>query len=215
MRKSVKSLLWTAAAATVLVAIASSVFIRSIGPFLSVNQPVHGELLVVEGWLPDYALQEVAEQYLHSPYKLVIVCGGPLEHGMFLSGYGSYANLGRATLMQIADKKDVIAVTAPVTKRDRTYASAVAVKNWLSARHASYGKIDVVTLGVHARRSRRVFEKVFGSSASIGVISIENQDYVPGKWWTSSQGVKTVTMESIAYLYTVLFFELRRGISGE
>jgi hypothetical protein len=40
------------------------------------------------------------------------------------------------------------------------------------------------------------------------VISIQDQDYDPKKWWTSSNGVMTVLMETIAYLYTVLFFTM-------
>jgi hypothetical protein len=50
-----------------------------------------------------------------------------------------------------------------------------------------------------------------GDGVAVGVVSIEDQTYVPGEWWKSSNGVRTVIDESIAYLYAVFFFHPSRG----
>ena len=42
-------------------------------PFLAPTQPVAGEILVVEGWLPDYALEKVKDRFANGQYKLVVL----------------------------------------------------------------------------------------------------------------------------------------------
>ena len=54
---------WIALIAVVAAVLVAAVF--TVHPFLAVNEPVQGEILVVEGWLPDYAL-EGAMQWFRS-----------------------------------------------------------------------------------------------------------------------------------------------------
>ena len=61
-------------------------------------------------------------------------------------------------------------------------------------------------MGPHARRSRLLFEKAFGRDTRVGIIALEDRDYDPAHWWKSSQGVRTVTDELIAYGYARLLF---------
>ena len=63
----------------------------------------------------------------------------------------------------------------------------------------------MVSLGVHARRSWFLFEKVF-SSVNVGVIAISPNEYDTSRWWLSSEGVRNVISESIAYLYARFIF---------
>jgi len=39
-----------------------------------------------------------------------------------------------------------------------------------------------------------------------GIIAVSNPDYDPKQWWRYSDGVREVTGESIAYIYTKFFF---------
>src|SRR5260221_7453473 len=55
--------------------------IRGAYPFLAVNDPVDSGVLVVEGWLPDYALQETITEFGRGHYSRIFVTGGPLENG--------------------------------------------------------------------------------------------------------------------------------------
>jgi len=63
----------------------------------------------------------------------------------------------------------------------------------------------VVSLGVHARRSWFLFGKMF-SSVNVGVIAISPNEYDTSRWWLSSEGVRNVISESIAYLYARFIF---------
>src|SRR5437016_1043264 len=88
--------------------------IRRAYSFLAVNDPVYNGALVVEGWLPDYALQQAITEFRRDHYRKILVTGGPLEHGAPLSEYRTFAELGAATLLRLgADTNAVQAVPAP------------------------------------------------------------------------------------------------------
>src|SRR5437660_396470 len=106
--------------------------IRGAYSFLAVNDPVENGELVVEGWLPDYALQEAITEFGRGHHSRMFVTGGPLENGAPLSEYRTYAELGAATLLRLGLNTNAVqAVPAPRVRLDRTYASALALKGWL------------------------------------------------------------------------------------
>jgi len=181
--------------------------VRRVQPFLAVNAPVHGGVLVVEGWMPDYGLEEVLTEVRRSAYSALYVTGGPIEHGEPLSGYKTYAELGAATLGKLgATTLPPQAVPAGEVIKDRTYFSAVALRDWLQAHGAMPKKITLVSLGVHSRRSRLLFEKAFGPEVEIGIIAVPDHGYDARHWWSSSQGFRVVTDELIGYLYARFVF---------
>lgn len=187
--------------------LAMTVTFRQVQPFLAVTDPVAGEVLVVEGWAPDYELQEAIAEFQRNHYRKLYVVGGPLEHGAPLSEYHTFAELGAATLLKLGLKPgDVQAVPAPLVRRDRTYESALTLKQWLQQHHAEPAKLNLMSLGAHSRRSWLLFQKVFDRDAQVGIIAVTDRDYNPARWWTSSQGVRVVTDEAIAYLYARLLF---------
>jgi hypothetical protein len=181
--------------------------IRGAYSFLAVNDPVDNGALVVEGWLPDYALQEAIKEFKKGHHSRIFVTGGPLENGAPLSEYRTFAELGAATLVRLGlDTNTVQAVPAPKVRLDRTYASALALKNWLGSHGATETSFNVISLGPHSRRSRLLFERALGSNYQVGIIAIDNQEYDARQWWASSAGVRTVTDEIIAYTYTRLSY---------
>ncbi len=181
--------------------------IRGIYSFLAVNDPVDNGALVVEGWLPDYAFQEAIQEFEKGHHTQVFVTGGPLENGAPLSEYRTFAELGAATLLRLGlDTNVVQAVPAPKVRLDRTYTSAVALKNWLGSHGTGETNFNVISLGPHSRRSRLLFEEALGKNYKVGVIAVGNQEYDTNRWWESSAGVCTIVDETIAYAYTRLFF---------
>jgi len=44
-------------------------FVKTIHPFLSKNAPIKADILIVEGYLPDYAMKDVLKEYRHGHYK--------------------------------------------------------------------------------------------------------------------------------------------------
>jgi hypothetical protein len=186
-----------------------------IGPFLAVTHSVPGGVLVVEGWVPDYMLEAAIAEFKRDHYARMFVTGIPLEQGAPLSEYKNYAQIGAATLIKLGmNTNDLQAVPTGATRRDRTYAMALSVKHWLQQHDLSPTKVNLVTGGPHARRSRLIFEKAFGKGVTVGVIAIPANDYDEKHWWRSSQGVRTIIGETLAYGYARLFFYPRDEPNG-
>jgi uncharacterized SAM-binding protein YcdF (DUF218 family) len=186
--------------------------VRGVYPFLAVNDPRPGGVLVVEGWAADYALEAAVADFKQFSYEKVYVTGGPIEWGAPLSSYKTYAELGTATLLALGMSSNVVqAVPAPRVKQDRTYACAVALKKWVDEHGVQLTRINLVTVGPHARRSRLLFQKSFGKDMPIGVVAIAEPDYDAQHWWRSSMGFRGVTGEAIAYLYARFLFRPRQG----
>jgi hypothetical protein len=93
-----------------------------------------------------------------------------------------------------------------VVRKDRTFHSALVVKQWLGQHGLSATALDVASISCHARRSRLLYEKAFGKDVRIGVIALQDTQYDPARWWTASEGVREVLSEGIAYLYARLLF---------
>lgn len=177
--------------------------ITHIHPFLAVNSSLKANVLVVEGWLPDYALKDAIAEFKSGAYHKIITTGGPLPIGFYLAEYNNFADLSAATLRTLGlEEEKLIAVPAPDVIKKRTYASAVALRQWLSSSDLKVETINLFTCDVHARRSWLIFKQVLAPKIKAGVIAVESQDYEPKNWWSSSAGVRAVIFETIAYIYT-------------
>lgn len=190
-----------------IVSVLSLTLAKGVHPFLAVNDPVYGGALVVEGWMPEYAFDEAIADFRQHHYTKLYVTGGPLAQGSLLSEYRTYAELGATIIIRKGLATEFVeAVPAPDVEKDRTYASAIALKNWLHQHDGSPKNYHVISQGVHARRTRLLFEKALGDTVNVGITAIVDQDYDPARWWGSSAGVRTVIGETIAYAYARLLF---------
>jgi uncharacterized SAM-binding protein YcdF (DUF218 family) len=184
-----------------------TVIVRSLHPFLAVNTPINDGLLVVEGWTPDYGLSLAIQELKRNHYQKIYVTGGPIEYGMYLSAYKTYAELGAATLLKLGlDSNLVQAVPAPKVRQDRTYNAALALKRWWQAQGIKPERIHLISDGPHCRRSRLLFQKAMGDDVYIGVTSVPSSEYDEAHWWRYSSGVRNVIGEGLAYLYARLLF---------
>jgi DUF218 domain len=181
--------------------------VQSLHGFLACDNSVKGQVLVVEGWVPDYAIPEAISEFEKNGYRQLVCVGGPIERGSHLSEFKSYAQLAYSRLKAsgLNDEQMAVIETHDI-KKDRTYQSAVAVKEWLASSKLNVKGLNVYTLGAHARRSRVLFQKAFGDEVAVGVIAAEDQSYDPGSWWKSSNGVRNVVDELVAYLYALILF---------
>ena len=188
-------------------ALLTVVLVRTAYPFLAVEDPKPGGVLVVEGWASDRVMQTAVEEFRRNHYDKLYATGGPVELGGPLSEYKTYAELAAATLLKLGlNTNDVQAVPAASVRRDRTYNSAIFLKKWLREHNVAAAKVNLLTVGPHARRSRLMFEKALGEGAVVGVIAIPSEEYDPGHWWRSSAGVRTVIGEAMAYGYARFIF---------
>jgi hypothetical protein len=195
------------AVALVLVAL-GFVCVRRIYPFLAVTDRVDTRILVVEGWLPDFTrIDAVLEEIRRGHYELVVVTGGPTPKRELLGEFRNYADLAKAILERRGiDPQTIVAVPSVNVARDRTYASALALKQWIEARQPPVRAFNLMTLGAHGRRSRLLFEKAMGGGFTVGVISTGELRFDGGKWWETSSGVREVVGETIAYVYARFLF---------
>ena len=177
-------------------------------PFLAVTHRVDAKFLVVEGWVHDFTMAAAAREFETGDYQRVFTTGGPIMgQGGYISDSHTYASIGADQLVKQGIPEELVQmVPSRVMERDRTYSSAVALRDWLRDQHISVTSINVLTEDSHARRTWLLFEKAFGSEVKVGIISIPNPDYAPKDWWRNSQGVREVIGESIAYLYARFLF---------
>jgi len=191
-----------------LIAAGTGLFtVKNVHSFLSVNDPVQGGALVIEGWAPDYAFEEARREFKTHHYDKLYVTGIPIEQGGPLIEYRTYAEFGEALLLRIGmERESVQAVPTPDVRKDRTYASALALRDLLRREGKSARKINLISMGVHSRRSRLLFEKAFGRGTKVGIIAVENRNYDPVLWWKCSAGVRAVMDELFAYAYARLLF---------
>jgi uncharacterized SAM-binding protein YcdF (DUF218 family) len=177
---------------------------RHLAAFLSPCAPVQAQFLVAEGWLPDYALEQAKTEFESKQYRLMITTGGPIETGILLSEYGTFALLARSSLIKMGVPDSLLAaVPAGQVFRDRTLASATTLKAYLDQKGIHGGTINLVSLGAHSRRSVRLFRRALGDSWRVGVISVADRSYNAQRWWRSSEGFRVVTGEAIAFLYAI------------
>jgi len=191
---------WLLVVATVLSLI--FFFTSFIHSYLAPNSPVEAHVLVVEGWLPDQALKEIAVVVEREEYELVLTTGGELVTSSLLEEFKSSAELTRQTLLQIGLAEEiVIAVPSGQVLRDRTYSSAVALRAWMERTGMLPDAVNVVTLDAHARRSWSVFDDVLGESITVGIISIVDRRVEGYHWWQTSRGFDAVFGEIVALSY--------------
>jgi hypothetical protein len=188
-----------------LVASAAATLLFGVYPFLAQQAPREAGALVVEGWLDDEVLGQVIQEYRSHRYSLLYSTGQPVDPRSLIREYGTYANYGASRLHDLG-LPNAIPVPSPATARDRTFSSAVALREWLRAHGGAPREITVLTSGPHARRSRLLFQKAFGDAATVGVISLAPREYDRRRWWRSSAGFREVIGETIAWLYARLLF---------
>jgi hypothetical protein len=204
---------WRAWLLLLLLALACGfVLVKNAYSFLAPTDSKPSGYLVIEGWAPDYASRQALEEFKGHPYLKLFTTGGPIEKGAPLSEYKTYADLEAATLIKLgADTNTLQSAPAPLVRQDRTYASAIALRNWIAEHNLTVSNLNLLTVGPHARRSRLMFQKAFGNEATIGVIAVVPFDYNRADWWRSSQGFRGVSSEFFAYLYAKVLFHPRKG----
>jgi len=68
-------------------------------------------------------------------------------------------------------------------------------------------RVLVVTSNYHARRTRFIFGRVFGSGITVRVSAAHDSDFDPSHWWESRLGLKLFFNEVLGY--AVAWWELR------
>ena len=204
--------LWGALLLCGVAVLAVLVAARSVGGYLAHSDPAGGRdghgarTLVVEGWLDERDLDDAIAIARRGRYQRVITTGGPIETWREGVVWASYAERAADYLRRAPVGIPVIALPAPGVAQDRTFLSAVVVREWLRREQPGLDSIDLLSAGVHARRSRLAYRMAFGSAVEVGVVATAPRRYDIDRWWRTSEGAKTVLGELISLTWTKCCF---------
>ncbi len=175
--------------------------------FLAPDTPPKEGLMVIEGWIHDFALDEAIATYRSGNYTKIACTGVPIETGSYIQQFKSYPEMTAARLKKMGiPEPEIIVAVADETKKDRTYLAATALREAIIAYNIKETDLHLVTTGPHGRRSRLLFQKALGKDYRIGVTCLDDRSYDPESWYACSEGVRSVIGELIAYTYAKLFF---------
>ncbi len=180
---------------------------KHLGFFLAYQHPVESDILVIDGWLTEEGLHTAAEHIKQNDYSLLITSGGPITQKLVNPLHDNYAEQATFVLTQYDISSDkIVTVPTPASAQNRTYLSAVSVRDWLANSKRDYKSITLFTGGVHSRRSHMLYKMAFDDDKKIGVILAAPNGYELNQWWTSSRGVKAVLGETISLIWTACCF---------
>ena len=178
---------------------------RNIYTFLAPNDPVGARVLVVEGWLAPKELDQAIQAFRINGYTRIITTGGPTEWPE--AKYGNYASMAADYLSQHGISRDLmLVVPTPPSAQERTFLSAVMLRETIQRSRIKLDAIDLFSSGAHARRSRLLFQMALGPVVRVGVLSAEPDGYDPAIWWRTSKGVESIIFQSIGLVWVKCFF---------
>ena len=189
----------------------------NIQPFLAKTQRVNANTLIVEGWIHEYAIRSAANEFKAGSYQRILTTGGPVVGtDGYTNDFNTSASVGAELLKKIGVPDEFIQMApSHVAGRDRTYSSAIALRDWFREHGMTVRSINVLTEDAHARRTQLLFQKAFGSDVAVGIISVPDPDYDAKHWWRYSEGVREVLGEGVAYLYARIFFHPSENFSNQ
>lgn len=176
--------------------------------FLAVTQRAPAaEILVVESWVTDSSMEEVAAllNAADSPYTSVWLTGPVFQSGSYaFEKFGTYSEMAAVTLAALGVSTEKIhIVPAEKHHRHRTHTAARLLRENFERDGGLPEAFDLATIDVHARRSRAVYRKLFGDAVAVGVIALPPSSFDPKDWYKTSPGVKTTIFEIIALSYEI------------
>src|SRR5205814_4029949 len=119
----------------------------NVRPFLAVTHRVNTNILVVEGAVQRYTLRGGAEEFKNGSYERIFTTGGPENgNGGYTNDYNTSASVAADSLEKFGVPGDLVQmVPSHVFARERTYSSAVALRDWFRDRNLSIHSFNVLT----------------------------------------------------------------------
>lgn len=184
----------------------SLIGLKNIALYLAINKPNQGDYLVVEGWLDEQSLKQALSLFQENDYRYMITTGGPdLRH--INPKHKTYAEQSAYFLLsQGLDVTKLIVIPAPASAQNRTFLSAVMVRDELLSQNKRPISMDIYTQGVHARRTYTLYKMAFRDDDNIGIYASQPDKYDLKTWWRTSEGAKSVVTEVAGLLWVKCCF---------
>jgi hypothetical protein len=181
-------------------------FVLSVHPFLALNRPVKADTMIVEGWVPDYAIANAVHEFKSGQYVRIFVSGFDVETANSDSTDASGTSRVVQNLIGMGIPTAAVeSCPAPPSAFNRTSHMARAVRDRMRVLNVNPLGTNVVTLGPHGRQSLLAYRRMLGSTTPVGVITIPKNDYNPSYWWASSSGIKKTTKDFAGWVKEVIF----------
>ncbi len=138
---------------------------------------------------------------VHTLHREVHIVG---PDGRYTPGMPTFAHQGAALLAANGLPEEIITIVpAFMDRMGRSHANAAAFA--LVAEQQGIRRFDVVSDGIHARRSRMLYRSALGRTAEVGVIALEDPTF--GKdWWKHKDGRRRMGREITGLLLARLPF---------
>lgn len=129
-----------------------------------------------------YVKEILIDNKIRIPYQFNsdLIIGSLDSKERISNNYDSNAEFFRSRLIACGmDSSQVIAVPAKNVSINRTLTSALEFRNWLNSSDRRVTGINIISLGVHSRRSWIIYRKVMGMSYDVGIISLKEDENYP------------------------------------
>lgn len=94
----------------------------------------------------------------------------------FINNYNSESELSRIHLMKSGiDPTLIIAITGKSSRINRTLKSTLAFRDWLENSNVNVSSINIISDGIHSRRTMITYRSILKSNIEIGIISLSEQ----------------------------------------
>ncbi len=113
-----------------------------------------------------------------------------------------FTSKGKATLNYLkalnVKAKSYRTVSFRFARENQTLAAADSFRKWIATTRLR--NFNIVSGGIHSRRSLVTYEKDFGDDYNIGVINLESARYNKRNWWKSPGGWLAISDELFSYI---------------
>jgi hypothetical protein len=153
----------------------------SYSGFPAKTKKTDANILMLEGSLPDSALEKVKDEFQHDGYDMLIITGLNFQENYYevsmdrknriINNFNSNAEQTRNELIRMGvDPSRIIAVPGEGTNINRTLKSALTFRNWLKTSKCTVKGINLISSGPHARRKWMIYSKILGKNYKVGII---------------------------------------------
>ena len=98
-------------------------------------------------------------------------------NGGYVNDYYTSASVAAEGLKKFGVPDDLVQmVPSRVIARERTYSSAVALRDWFREHNLPVHSFNVLTEDSHAQRTRLLYKNAFGKNVAVGVIAVSNPE---------------------------------------
>ncbi|MDZ7739333.1 MAG: carbohydrate-binding domain-containing protein [Bacteroidales bacterium] len=139
------------------------------------------------------------KQVISYQYNSVYDIGEPGGRNRKINNSVSYAEIARNKLISMGvDSSAITAIPGERVNIRRTLVSAIAVKDYLNENETGIKTINIVSLGVHSRRTWLTYKTIMGGDYKTGIIALEDHK--------TSRSRKRMVLKTARESFALLFY---------